>query len=134
MEIILQIKNKQIKDLTDKLAIDLNALIDYLLGELPSFNNTTPALNSLAYRVAFTSVYLDDLVLTENDKLTIYDTLVSYLHELNRLVLESKIDVAKYVVSAVKITNNYLIVKHLIREVSDANTKTTYPVRQATSS
>lgn len=134
MEIILQIKNKQIKDLTDKLAIDLNALIDYLLGELPSFNNTTPALNSLAYRVAFTSVYLDDLVLTENDKLTIYDTLVSYLHELNKLVLESKIDVAKYVVSAVKITNNYLIVKHLIREVSDANTKTTYPVRQATSS
>lgn len=134
MEIILQIKNKQIKDLTDKLAIDLNALIDYLLGELPSFNNTTPALNSLAYRVAFTSVYLDDLVLTENDKLTIYDTLVSYLHELNKLVLESKIDVAKYVVSAVKITNNYLVVKHLIREVSDANTKTTYPVRQATSS
>lgn len=134
MEIILQIKNKQILDLTDKLAIDLNALIDYLLGELPSFNNTTPALNSLAYRVAFTSVYLDDLVLTENDKLTIYDTLVSYLHELNKLVLESKIDVAKYVVSAVKITNNYLIVKHLIREVSDANTKTTYPVRQATSS
>lgn len=134
MEIILQIKNKQIKDLTDKLAIDLNALIDYLLGELPSFNNTTPALNSLAYRVAFTSVYLDDLVLTENDKLTIYDTLVSYLHELNKLVLESKIDVAKYVVSVVKITNNYLIVKHLIREVSDANTKTTYPVRQATSS
>lgn len=134
MEIILQIKNKQILDLTDKLAIDLNALIDYLLGELPSFNNTTPALNSLAYRVAFTSVYLDDLVLTENDKLTIYDTLVSYLHELNKLVLESKIDVAKYVVSAVKITNNYLVVKHLIREVSDANTKTTYPVRQATSS
>ena len=134
MEIILQIKNKQIKDLTDKLAIDLNALIDYLLGELPSFNNTTPALNSLAYRVAFTSVYLDDLVLTENDKLTIYDTLVSYLHELNKLVLESKIDVAKYVVSAVKITNNYLVVKHLIREVSDVNTKTTYPVRQATSS
>ena len=134
MEIILQIKNKQIKDLTDKLAIDLNALIDYLLGELPSFNNTTPALNSLAYRVAFTSVYLDDLVLTENDKLTIYDTLVSYLHELNKLVLESKIDVAKYVVSVVKITNNYLIVKHLIREVSDVNTKTTYPVRQATSS
>ena len=134
MEIILQIKNKQIKDLTDKLAIDLNALIDYILGELPSFNNTTPALNSLAYRVAFTSVYLDDLVLTENDKLTIYDTLVSYLHELNKLVLESKIDVAKYVVSVVKITNNYLIVKHLIREVSDVNTKTTYPVRQATSS
>lgn len=134
MEIILQIKNKQIKDLTDKLAIDLNALIDYLLGELPSFNNTTPALNNLAYRVAFTSVYLDDLVLTENDKLTIYDTLVSYLHELNKLVLESKIDVAKYVVSAVNITNNYLVVKHLMHEVSDANTKTTYPVRQVTSS
>lgn len=134
MEIILQIKNKQIKELTDKLAIDLNALIDYLLGELPSFNNTTPALNSLAYRVAFTSVYLDDLVLTENDKLTIYDTLVDYLHELNKLVLESKIDVAKYVVSVVNITNNYLVVKHLMHEVSDANTKTTYPVRQATSS
>lgn len=134
MEIILQIKNKQIKELTDKLAIDLNALIDYLLGELPSFNNTTPALNSLAYRVAFTSVYLDDLVLTENDKLTIYDTLVDYLHELNKLVLESKIDVAKYVVSVVNITNNYLVVKHLMHEVSDANTKTTYPVRQVTSS
>lgn len=122
MEIILQIKNKQIKDLSDKLAIDLNALIDYLLSELPSFNNTTPALNSLAHRVAFTSIYFDDLELTENDKLTLYDTLSSYLHELNKLVLELKIDVANYLVSAVKVTNNYLVVKHLVREVNNAST------------
>ena len=122
MEIILQIKNKQIKDLSDKLAIDLNALIDYLLSELPSFNNTTPALNSLAHRVAFTSIYFDDLELTENDKLTLYDTLSSYLHELNKLVLELKIDVANYLVSVVKVTNNYLVVKHLVREVKYAST------------
>ena len=122
MEIILQIKNKQIKDLSDKLAIDLNALIDYLLSELPSFNNTTPALNSLAHRVAFTSIYFDDLELTENDKLTLYDTLSSYLHELNKLVLELKIDVVNYLVSAVKVTNNYLVVKHLVREVNNAST------------
>lgn len=134
MEIILQIKNKQIKDLSDKLAIDLNALIDYLLSELPSFNNTTPALNSLAHRVAFTSIYFDDLELTENDKLTLYDTLSSYLHELNKLVLELKIDVANYLVSAVKVTNNYLVVKHLVREVNNASTKTTHPVCKATSS
>ena len=96
-------------NLLAKLDIDYHALLDYLIDNLLNTPYSVTTVTSLAYQVAYTTVYLDDINLDEASKLELYGLLASLLTDLRTLILDYQLSLADYLVSTVDFSERMVL-------------------------